>query len=354
MADQGRMGMVSKLNTVFGKRILSLCFFSSFLLHLLFLITPEAACEPYHKITIDGNLGDWSAGEKIVNDSGDGNVMDKIDGLYVTWDADNLYIGVNYKIDGYGMMLYLDTDYGSSAGFDDLTKIDTWDKDAKFSAAGFKPDFMYGSWDGDGGNFYKITSSVTASWISAACATDFSADVPGTEIAIGWDSLFPSGFTAGTRLAVFASLCDGSSLAIDGVPSNISAALPEVDTCTVVSCDTDSNGVPDRLSSSNFSISSVRMPKIFSPNSDGMNDNLDIIVSLSQSADVYIKAYSIEGKKVWQGTSRLSEAGELTMTWNGRDFSNSMLKNGIYIMNIRAANSSGEEVYENKAVAIVK
>jgi len=346
--------MDGKLYAVFGNRIMRLCFFSSFVFCLLFLMPQDAAGGPYHRISVDGNLDEWAAGEKIVNDSGDGEVMNKIDGLYVTWDADNLYMGINYKVDGYGILLYLDSDYGGLSGQSDLTQIDTWNKGAKFSADGFKPDFMYGSWDGDDGNFYEIRSSVTASWISAPCATDFSSDVPGTEIAVRWDTLLPSGFPPGTRIAVFAALCDGLSLAIDAAPNNILVSLPDVDTCTIVDCDSDNDGRPDRLSSSDFTISSIRMPKLFSPNSDGLNDSLAITVAISQSADVQIKAYSIEGKKVWQATGRLSEAGELTVTWAGRDFSGDFLKNGIYIVNIRAANASGEEVYENKAVAIIK
>ncbi|MEA2081374.1 MAG: hypothetical protein U9O97_01330, partial [Elusimicrobiota bacterium] len=218
--------------------------------------TPSALiCAPYHRIDINGNLDEWSAGEKIVNDIHDGEIINRIDALYVTWDADNLYIGVNYKLDGYGMLLYLDTDYGSSSGFNDLTKIDAWNKGAKFSAPGFLPDFMYGSWDGAAGGFYQITSSLSATGVSANCKTDFSSEVPGTEISIGWDTLFPLGFPAGSKIAVFCSLADGSSLSVDCAPDNIAAALPLADTCTVINCDSNSDGAPDRLSPSNFDIS---------------------------------------------------------------------------------------------------
>ncbi|MBA3065128.1 hypothetical protein FP828_01400, partial [bacterium] len=197
-------------------------------------------------------------------------------------------------------------------------------------------------------------SSLTASGISANSKTDFSSNVPGTEISVRWDTLFPFGFPTGAKIAVFCSLADGTALALDSAPDNFSSSLPLVDTCTVINCDSNSDGAPDRLSSSNFDISYVRMAKIFSPNSDGINDDLNITVALTQSADIDIKVYGIEGKKVWQSTGHSAEAGETTMTWNGRDFSGAMLKNGIYILNIRAVNSSGEEGYKNKAVAIVK
>ncbi|PKN00568.1 MAG: hypothetical protein CVU78_00395 [Elusimicrobia bacterium HGW-Elusimicrobia-2] len=335
-------------------KLLSIYRFLLIAFYFSFFMASALLCAPYHRIDIDGNLDEWPEGEKIANDIHDGEVMNRIDALYVTWDADNLYIGVNYKLDDCGMLLYLDTDYGLSSGFDDLTKIDTWNKGAKFSAGGFLPDFMYGSWDGDGGSFYQITSSLSASGVSANCKTDFSSYAPGTEISIGWDTLFPSGFPAGTKIAMFCSLADGTALALDCAPDNIAVVLPLVDTCTVINCDSNSDGVPDSLSSSNFEISYVRMAKIFSPNADGINDDLNITVALTQSADIYMKAFNIEGKKVWQSAGHSAEAGETTMTWNGRDFSGAMIRNGVYILNIRAVNSSGEEVYKNKPVAIVK
>ena len=110
----------------------------------LFLFVPQVFCAPYHKILVDGDLGDWSSGEKIVNDSSDGEFLNRIDALFVTWDGENLYLGINHKVDGNGLLLYLDKNYGSSEGYDDLTQIDTWNKKAKFIEGGFMPDFQYG------------------------------------------------------------------------------------------------------------------------------------------------------------------------------------------------------------------
>ena len=322
--------------------------------YFLFFIPPKAESAPYHSIAIDGNLADWADEERIVSDFSDGGVLDRIDAVYLAWDSDNLYIGINYKTDGGGMILYLDTDWEGQQGYNDLTQIDTWNKKAKFSAPGFLPDFMFGSWDSSDGNFYKITSSLTASGFSANSKTDFSGDIPGTEISVSWNNLFQVGFPAGLKVAVFAALCDGGALARDCAPDNITVSLPEADSCTVVNCDEDRNGVPDTRYDEGFTITSVNAQKIFSPNGDGINDNLSIKVSVNQPSDVYLNVYTIEGKKVWSGFSYRTSSGECTITWNGRNYSGQFPQNGIYILNLKAVNSSGVEARENAAVAVVK
>ncbi len=320
--------------------------------NLSFLISPSLA-SPYHTITIDGDLSDWSAGEKIVNDSSDGEASNKIDALYLTWDADNLYIGISYRVDGNGILLYLDRDYGSAAGFDDLSSIDSWDKNAVFSAPGFHPDFQWGAWDGSDGNFYKILSATSTEGISASMKTNFSSDEPCSEISVPWSEIYPDGFEKNFRIAIFASLCDGSSLAIDSAPNDLSASLPRVDTATVVVCDANSDGTPDNAYSSGFEIEKFSFPDAFSPNGDGRNDNLAIHVSFSSPASAQIGIFTIEGREIYSSALEIPDSGEYSFGWDGKIDGN-FAPNGIYIVHLSASNSSGEKVSKNAAVVVVK
>ncbi|MCD6412622.1 MAG: gliding motility-associated C-terminal domain-containing protein [Elusimicrobia bacterium] len=334
------------------KKILKFLFLSSFIFHLSSFVFP-AACAPYHTITVDGDLSDWASDERIVLDFSDGQTTNRIDALYLTWDADNLYIGISYRVDGNGILLYLDRDYGSSAGFDDLTSIDSWDKNAVFSVSGFHPDFQWGSWDGSDGNFYKILTATSTQGISATLKTDFSSDDPCSEISVSWDEIFPDGFVKGAKIAIFASLCDGSSLAVDCAPDNQTAELPAVDTTAVVNCDSNADGIPDNDYISDFEIRKFEFPEVFSPNGDGRNDNLDIAVSLSAPGSASISVFDIEGRKIFSSLLEIPDTGEYSVRWTGKA-GGKYASNGIYIVHLLATNSAGEEISENKGVAVVK
>ena len=321
---------------------------------LLCSLVTLAQATPYHAIEIDGDLSDWVSGELVDDDSGDGEVLNRIDGLYVTWDNANLYIGVNYRLDNKGMLVYLDKYYGASDGYDDLTQLNTWDKDAKFTEGNFHPDYMYGSWDGSDGNFYRITSSGTAVDVSASVSTDFTPDIPGTEISVAWSDIFTNGFEKGAAIALFASICDASALSTDSSPDNSSASLPLVDNCIIVQCDTDNDGTADNFYSSKLLIHSLSAEKLFSPNDDGVNDILSIHLSLTQPSQVYLRVFSIEGRKIFQSSHSVPDSSLHTLQWSGKSSNGDYLDNGVYIISVTAQNSAGERAYKNRAVAIVK
>jgi len=66
-----------------------------------------------HTITVDGNLSDWNSDELIIDDANDDSLWanDEVKEIYLTWDADNLYIGANYTVSNNAFIVYLDTDY---------------------------------------------------------------------------------------------------------------------------------------------------------------------------------------------------------------------------------------------------
>ncbi|MCD6423046.1 MAG: gliding motility-associated C-terminal domain-containing protein [Elusimicrobia bacterium] len=316
---------------------------------LFFVISLSA--KPYHRITVDGNLSEWGEDERIVEDSSDGEFTNRIDRVYLTWDEENLYIGISARVDGKGLLLYIDRDFGTSNGFDDLRNIDNWNKGAYFTN-GFYPEFQYGSWDGESGNVYEIKTSTFSSTVSADKAVSFSSENPGFEIGIEKHILYPDGFVGGLELAIFVSLCDGNSLSTDSAPDT-QTTLPQVDTFTVIAIDSNSDGIFDNLSYPEFKFLEFEVDKIFSPNGDSLNDEANIKITLSQAADVVLKIFTLEGRKVFENSFHIPDTQEFTTSWDGKK-RGEFVNNGIYILHIEATNSGGEVISKNKGIVVVK
>ncbi len=85
----------------------------------------------YNTPTIDGSIniaaGDWDSDELIVDDPNDDSAWgasSEMNNLWLTWDADNLYVGIEYTASGNAMIVYLDmsivggeTDFNSNNGY---------------------------------------------------------------------------------------------------------------------------------------------------------------------------------------------------------------------------------------------
>ena len=66
----------------------------------------------YHTITVDGNLVDFAADEKTAGDPANDSlygVDNELTTFYATWDAQKLYLGYDYKIQGGAVMILLNT-----------------------------------------------------------------------------------------------------------------------------------------------------------------------------------------------------------------------------------------------------
>jgi len=75
----------------------------------------------HHSITVDGDLADFAADEKTAGDpTGDSvyGANNDLGGLYVTWDAQGLYLGFDYTAWGTGVIYLVDT--GKSGGVSSL------------------------------------------------------------------------------------------------------------------------------------------------------------------------------------------------------------------------------------------
>ena len=115
---------------------------------------------PATAVQIDGwfQTNEWATARKKIEDWWDsawnGSAPDdtsEINVIYVDWDATYLYLGIRGRVKGNSWVLYLDTDVNGPNGQTNLTAIDTWERGATFSAAGFKPDFHLGAYQHQGG-----------------------------------------------------------------------------------------------------------------------------------------------------------------------------------------------------------
>ncbi|MDD3642933.1 MAG: FlgD immunoglobulin-like domain containing protein [Candidatus Krumholzibacteria bacterium] len=220
---------------------------------------------PATMITIDGyiDVAEWDRCRMAVADSIDSEwtSANEIDALYVTWDADYLYIALDGIVSGNSWLIYLDTDPGGPEGETDLTAIDIWERGAVFTAAGFRADFQYGCYQHQGiydsDSFWRLISPTTAADLSDSILSAFDSNhlyggLGGSELAVPWEVLYgmgPGAVAPGASISIVASLCwdpepDGV-LGGDSAPSNTAASLPAIDNVYTFAVDADADGIPD-------------------------------------------------------------------------------------------------------------
>ena len=156
----------------------------------------------YNTPTVDGTISisasDWDANELVVDDPSNDSywgTSNEIDNLYLTWDADNLYIGVDYTVSGNAMIIYLHI--GGSAWYSDtdLYGMDFYPRNFRFRP-GHGAQVIIGGWDGGTPGIHGITGDNTSSDISSSCTISGGpgSNTPGsTEIAIPWNTLYGLG-----------------------------------------------------------------------------------------------------------------------------------------------------------------
>ncbi len=160
---------------------------------------------PKPKFRIDGYLTDWSGDENLtkIDDSPEDSAGDRknvveneLYELYITWDANYLYLGYEYRTGVWGdsvydngTMVFIDT--GTENGTNTMKNMNVWPRKIEF--ANFKCDYFFGEWDGKPGNFYHVIKRNFAEDISSQVifASTGGNGVRGdVEIAIPWKTLY--------------------------------------------------------------------------------------------------------------------------------------------------------------------
>ena len=216
------------------------------------LVFPTTFSSP----VIDGAIsGDWSGDEWILDDSNTDSPWqgNEVDDVYLTWDADNLYLAIRHSLNNNGIVLYLDAGTGAADGSADVSGLDAWPRNIQFS--GFTAEFQYGKWNEQGGNFYHILNGTTTDDLTAQVEIATAGANGETELRIPWNTLYGLGagaVPAGASLKLVATMVGGDDTgAHDSAPDNASVPPADVfgatllDNFYVITVDQDSDGLPD-------------------------------------------------------------------------------------------------------------
>ncbi len=328
------------------------------------------------RITIDGLFDDeWRPFTLVVDDPDDDSgwhppelpLMNELYGLYVDWDEDLLYVGVNGQIQTNSWLLYIDTDPGGPDGETDLTAIDAWDRDATFTAPGFRADFQYGcyqhqsAWDSD--SFFSIDGPTTTTDLTESIISAFDSfhtyDVDGgSEIAIPWDVLYglgPGLVPVGAEFSLVCSICwDEGELGGDSVPSNASASLPVIDTAYTLTIDHDGDGVPDEGSTGVDEGEDLGVVLAASrivgnrPNPFNPTTTIGYVVAEGSVGDVRLEVFDLAGRKVASLIDGAMEPGRHSVAWTALDADGRGLASGVYFARLTV----GEDVDTAKMIML--
>jgi hypothetical protein len=190
------------------------------------LISPiQAVAAPPTTPIIDGVIHadgtDWDADELVVDDPltdsawGSGN---ELDNLYVTWDEDNLYVGVSYTVNTNAMIVYVDL--GTSGGETDFNSGRGWTGAYPRNitvTAETDIDLMLARWDHNAPQAYTVVDNASTD-ISSSANVSYTTDM--VEYAIPWSVV---GRPYSDTICLVTILAGGDNWgAADSMPDNAS------------------------------------------------------------------------------------------------------------------------------------
>lgn len=305
----------------------------------------------YGKPVIDGNIikgnEDWRLEWLVVADSDTDSYWRPVDtlnnellGIYSTWDADSLYIGIDYKLnDTYNtMMVYIDagipggeTNFNGQQGY-----YGDYAKNFRFRPAD-AIDYFIAAYNQTTPVMFKIVDS-TSSNMTTKINSRRGQNAMGAEVAVAWNDIYGLGvglLPPGVKLKIVSLIAGGLNYgAGDSAPDN-----PDVDgnagpdsliNLALVEPDKNNDGLPDPtlFISDIKEIPGESLPKEFSlaqnfPNP--FNPSTRIQFSLPERSVVQLKIYDVLGRELMTLLDEERAAG----TWSvNADMS--LYSSGIY------------------------
>lgn len=353
-----------------------------YFLYISFFLFSFLFSKPFHTIKIDGDLSDFSADESLIlnpieelNDSlwlSPEIGSNELKNIYLTWDMDNIYIGIAGKVTNNGLLVFIDTTTTTQQNtYMNLTEIKTWNRSLWFK--NYTPTFFYGSWNQNPGWFYRITSRYTASDISGyvKTAADRFSNKPGFELSIPFEILFNLGkgkTVPYAKISIFATLVtsdlksktlpDGTTVHYgyiggDIIPNQNIPLLTETTVYLFLSKEIDKNGdlLPDdyyagtKLEILNFNISD----RIFTPEFK----HTKISFNITKPANVDMFIFNSSGEIVRKCFDGVFFSDSISYSWDGRDGAGNYVSAGVYIFNLRVSTPTEKKIM-NKAVAVIR
>lgn len=225
---------------------------------------------PYTTPVIDGNMADWWEAEMLEDASehnpwGDSNLK----GLWVTWDAENLYIGMSGEIDGNKLTTYLCVD--PATGLQDFTDNYEWQGANMIITGNFGADFTFET-EGMGyhqiwaynevdDTFDEITEDGSTWWDgSGGERTGYEASIPWSELFPGAAQTVPENLTIRLITLLRNNVGSGHFASDDIIPASNrnngvydggSGAWTDVPDFIEITVDSTGDGIPDDDGSGN-------------------------------------------------------------------------------------------------------
>jgi len=237
---------------------------------LVVLAAGGLVAKTYNTPDINGrvqvNENDWDADELAHRDPNNDNRWGSSDGdlvdLYVTWDADNLYVGIRTVNGpggyGNGYLLFIDTDGQSGiTGATDFSGADFYARAITFSTMG--ADVIMGGWNLPTTFDVKHCSDPTATTDVEGVYTSCNPGFKHVEATFPWNSLYGLGegvVPQGTVLRFIGTVVGGdgsgaydalpnSSTGVESNPSTPWNATTDLDEFVEIPVDQNGDGVPD-------------------------------------------------------------------------------------------------------------
>jgi hypothetical protein len=166
-----------------------------------------------------------------------------------------------------------------------------------------------------------------------------------------------------SNVQIFISALSSSTIGETNVGLNVGSPIPEGSyyirlTVTDTAGNSASFETPWFRVSSAFNISALAGPNPFSPDGDGQNDSTKISYQLSSNSRIKIRIVDLGGRQVrsWDyepGIPLKSTTGYNEVIWDGKDQSDVLAPNGLYLCYILA--DSGTELKKQKLqIAVLK
>lgn len=329
----------------------------------------------YGKPYIDGNItvgsGDWLDKWLVVADSDtdsfwNGDSMDnELFGLYATWDADSLYLGIDYVInDKYNtMMMYIDagisgglTDFSSKSGY-----AGDFQKNFRFSSND-SIDFFIADYFHESPSLFQVLGK-TAENISKKVNGKRGNAGRGAELAIAWDDLYGlgSGVVPHNAIIKIVALIAGGldwgagDSAPDNPSTNGDAGPDSLLNLASITPDVNGDGIPDPTI---FIVTDVQtrkdkgFPQEFAlaqnyPNP--FNPSTSIRFSIPQIFEgqrpvVHLKVFDVLGREVVTLVNEQKSPGNYEIKFDG-----SKLSSGLYFYRLKV-----EEYVSTKKMLLIK
>ncbi|MCF8259919.1 MAG: putative Ig domain-containing protein [Melioribacteraceae bacterium] len=333
----------------------------------------DSVIATFDKPIIDGNVTvgteDWYSEWLLVeDDSADGfwGAKNEIYGLYSTWDADSLYVGIDYYLnDNYNtLVFYLDA--GLDSGVTDFNSTNTF-KGEYAKNFQFKSDdainFLLAAYYLDDPSFFRIDSNNTYN-ITENIHGVRGTDANDLEIAIAWNEIYGLGegkIKPGVELKMITAIAGGLNYgATDSAPDNDDVngdSGPDSLTNLVkITPDLDNDGFPDPTVFIRDSVTSVIesefMPTDFVlyqnyPNPFNPTTKIKFAIPAAlnnQSAQTTLRIYNVLGEHVETLINR-----ELKPGIHEVEFKADHLPSGIYFYSLSAG-----EFHQSRKMILLK